>query len=89
MILNVFKKYIGIGLVGITVTDRYGGVCPIRGSSMSPTFNPSLGSFTGMFQLHKTYSTCVKLHYYFWLQMIMFSWRNFALTNTDSHMAMW
>nr|GEV11233.1 mitochondrial inner membrane protease subunit 2 [Tanacetum cinerariifolium] len=46
IILNAFKKYITIGLVGITVTDRYAGVCPVRGSSMSPTFNPSLGSFT-------------------------------------------
>ncbi|KAI3525803.1 hypothetical protein L2E82_01302 [Cichorium intybus] len=46
ILLNVFKKYLAIGLVGITVTDRYGGVCPIRGSSMSPTFNPSLESFT-------------------------------------------
>ncbi|GKD04221.1 mitochondrial inner membrane protease subunit 2, partial [Tanacetum coccineum] len=46
IILNAFKKYIAIGLVGITVTDRYAGVCPVRGSSMSPTFNPSLGSLT-------------------------------------------
>ncbi|KAL8260627.1 hypothetical protein R6Q59_028580, partial [Mikania micrantha] len=45
-ILNGFKKSIAFGLVGITVTDRYAGVCPIRGSSMSPTFNPSLGSFS-------------------------------------------
>lgn len=46
-ILNGFKKSIVFGLVGVTVTDRYAGVCPIRGSSMSPTFNPSPGSFTG------------------------------------------
>lgn len=46
IVWNVCKKYLAIGLVGITLTDRYAGVCPIRGSSMSPTFNPSLGSFT-------------------------------------------
>ena len=53
IILNALKKYIAIGLVGITVTDRYAGVCPVRGSSMSPTFNPSLGSFTGSFRRAK------------------------------------
>ncbi|KAJ9544310.1 hypothetical protein OSB04_024017 [Centaurea solstitialis] len=46
IIWNVCNKYLTIGLVGITVTDRYVGVCPIRGSSMSPTFNPSAGAFT-------------------------------------------
>ncbi|KAL8196780.1 hypothetical protein R6Q57_024482 [Mikania cordata] len=44
--LKGFKKSIALGLVGITVTDRYAGVCPIRGSSMSPTFNPSPRSFS-------------------------------------------
>ncbi|KAK9069326.1 hypothetical protein SSX86_013442 [Deinandra increscens subsp. villosa] len=43
-IFNAFNKSIVFGLVGITVTDRYAGVCPIRGSSMSPTFNPSSSS---------------------------------------------
>nr|XP_043610575.1 mitochondrial inner membrane protease subunit 2-like [Erigeron canadensis]XP_043610576.1 mitochondrial inner membrane protease subunit 2-like [Erigeron canadensis] len=38
---EALKKYVGVGLVGITLTDRYAGVCPVRGSSMSPTFNPS------------------------------------------------
>lgn len=49
IIWNVFNKSIPIALVGITVTDRYAGVCRIRGSSMSPTFNPSFGSFTGIY----------------------------------------
>ena len=53
IILNALKKYIAIGLVGITVTDRYAGVCPVRGSSMSPTFNPFLGSCTGSFRRAK------------------------------------
>ncbi|KAK1426955.1 hypothetical protein QVD17_15637 [Tagetes erecta] len=44
-VLNGFKKSLVFGLVGVTVTDRYAGVCSIRGSSMSPTFNPSPGSF--------------------------------------------
>ncbi|KAJ0791737.1 putative peptidase S26, lexA/Signal peptidase-like superfamily [Helianthus annuus] len=45
-VMKMFNKSIAFGLVGITVTDRYAGVCPIRGSSMAPTFNPSLESFT-------------------------------------------
>ncbi|KAJ0626063.1 putative signal peptidase I [Helianthus annuus] len=45
-VVKMFNKSIAFGLVGITVTDRYAGVCPIRGSSMAPTFNPSLESFT-------------------------------------------
>ncbi|XP_071691683.1 uncharacterized protein [Rutidosis leptorrhynchoides] len=49
IIWNFFKKAVPAALVGITVTDRYGGVCRIRGSSMSPTLNPSLGSFTDDF----------------------------------------
>ncbi|XP_076927979.1 uncharacterized protein LOC143591750 [Bidens hawaiensis] len=39
MIKNWLTKSMALGLVGITVTDRYAGVCPVRGSSMSPTLN--------------------------------------------------
>lgn len=48
LIKNWFSKCMALGLVGVTVTDRYAGVCPIRGSSMSPTLNNSgSSSFSG------------------------------------------
>lgn len=41
------KKFITIGLITVTVSDRYVTVVPVRGGSMSPTFNPKTDSLTG------------------------------------------
>lgn len=53
--LNFFsslsKNFFTYGLIGLTISDRYISVVPIRGCSMSPTFNPqcstSLEASTG------------------------------------------
>ncbi|TYK24969.1 mitochondrial inner membrane protease subunit 2 [Cucumis melo var. makuwa] len=34
-------------ILGVTISDRYASVVPIRGASMSPTFNPIATSLTG------------------------------------------
>ncbi|XP_061366179.1 uncharacterized protein LOC133309426 [Gastrolobium bilobum] len=41
---NFTKKFVTAGLVTLTVSDRYASVVPVRGASMSPTFNPKTGS---------------------------------------------
>lgn len=38
------KKFITFGLITVTVSDRYVTVVPVRGGSMSPTFNPKTDS---------------------------------------------
>ncbi|KAI9154169.1 hypothetical protein LWI28_021915 [Acer negundo] len=38
------KKFFTFGIVGLTISDRYASVIPVRGSSMSPTFNPRTNS---------------------------------------------
>ncbi|KAK2980231.1 hypothetical protein RJ640_018338 [Escallonia rubra] len=43
---NVAKKYFTFGIIGLTISDRYASILPVRGSSMSPTFNPHGGSLT-------------------------------------------
>ncbi|XP_058773004.1 uncharacterized protein LOC131647109 [Vicia villosa] len=43
---NFTKKFVTIGLITVTVSDRYVTVVPVRGGSMSPTFNPKTDSFT-------------------------------------------
>lgn len=60
------KNFFALGLVGITVSDRYLSIVPVRGLSMAPTFNPrinnSQGSWTGnsvcirFFFLYKKYA---------------------------------
>ncbi|KAJ0704827.1 putative peptidase S26, mitochondrial inner membrane protease subunit 2 [Helianthus annuus] len=50
-IWNVCKSSFTFGLIGLTVSDRFASVVPVRGLSMSPTFNPpnnssSFGLFT-------------------------------------------
>ncbi|KAI4302679.1 hypothetical protein MLD38_038399 [Melastoma candidum] len=40
LLWDVAKKYFSVGIVGVTVSDRYASVVSVRGSSMSPTFNP-------------------------------------------------
>lgn len=37
---NVSKKFFTFGLIGLTISDRYICIVPVRGCSMSPTFNP-------------------------------------------------
>ncbi|XP_021888611.1 mitochondrial inner membrane protease subunit 2 isoform X2 [Carica papaya] len=43
---NLTKKCFTAGLIGLTVSDRYFSVVPVRGTSMSPTFNPRANSLT-------------------------------------------
>ncbi|KAL5740416.1 hypothetical protein ACOSP7_029298 [Xanthoceras sorbifolium] len=38
------KKFFTFGIVGLTISDRYVSVLPVRGSSMWPTFNPTTNS---------------------------------------------
>lgn len=47
LVWNVAKKCFTFGIVGVTVSDRYASVVPIRGASMSPTFNPRATSLAG------------------------------------------
>ncbi|KAG5037794.1 hypothetical protein AAZX31_07G139500 [Glycine max] len=44
---NCTKKFISAGIVTVTVTDLFVTVIPVRGGSMSPTFNPKAGSLMG------------------------------------------
>lgn len=44
---NLAKKYFTAGIIGLTISDRYVSVVPIRGSSMSPTLNPHSNSSAG------------------------------------------
>lgn len=44
---NSAKKFFTIGLIGLTVSDRYLSIVPVRGLSMSPTFNPQINSSSG------------------------------------------
>ncbi|KAL1824699.1 hypothetical protein DCAR_0312787 [Daucus carota subsp. sativus] len=37
---NVSKNFFTCGIIGLTISDRYISIVPIRGGSMSPTFNP-------------------------------------------------
>ncbi|KAL9242394.1 hypothetical protein vseg_016396 [Gypsophila vaccaria] len=43
---DVTKVCFTAGLIGLTVSDLFGCVTPIRGHSMSPTLNPSNSNFT-------------------------------------------
>lgn len=43
---NLANKCFTCGLIGLTVSDRYASVVPVRGASMSPTFNPRPSNFT-------------------------------------------
>ncbi|KAK9291262.1 hypothetical protein L1049_009450 [Liquidambar formosana] len=44
---NVAKKYFTFGLITLTISDRYASIVPVRGLSMSPTFNPSNSASLG------------------------------------------
>ncbi|RDY01585.1 Mitochondrial inner membrane protease subunit 2, partial [Mucuna pruriens] len=41
---NCTKKFVTAGIITVTVSDRYATIIPVRGGSMSPTFNPKTGS---------------------------------------------
>lgn len=47
LVWNVAKKCFTFGIIGVTVSDRYVSIVPIRGASMSPTFNPRASSQGG------------------------------------------
>lgn len=44
---NFAKKFVTFGLITVTITDRYVTVVPVRGGSMSPTFNSKTSSLMG------------------------------------------
>lgn len=62
-IWNFTKKFVTFGLISVTVNDRYVSVVPVRGGSMSPTFNPSMG---------KTYGKILAERIILFLQMQIF-----------------
>jgi inner membrane protease subunit 2 len=47
LLWNLTKKYLTVGVIGLTITDRYASVVPVRGGSMSPTFNPRTNTVLG------------------------------------------
>lgn len=42
------NKFFTCGVIGVYVSDRFVGVAPVRGSSMSPTLNPGTTSLMGL-----------------------------------------
>lgn len=92
LVWNVTKKLATIGLITFTVSDRYATVVPVRGASMSPTFNPKTNSFTGFLFFSATFLYNYKKKLIFtigvliinyMLQMIMSLLRNFALISSS------
>ncbi|KAJ6968880.1 mitochondrial inner membrane protease subunit 2 [Populus alba x Populus x berolinensis] len=47
LLWNLTKKYLTVGVIGLTITDRYASIVPVRGGSMSPTFNPRTNTVLG------------------------------------------
>ncbi|WZZ29778.1 mitochondrial inner membrane protease subunit 2-like [Brassica napus] len=45
LIWQVTKKAFTGGIIGLTISDRFCSVVPVRGDSMSPTFNPQRDSY--------------------------------------------
>ncbi|XP_058099651.1 uncharacterized protein LOC131244003 [Magnolia sinica] len=45
----ITKKAVTGALIGLTISDRYASVVPVRGISMHPTFNPNSNTFSGSF----------------------------------------
>lgn len=43
---GVAKKCFTVGLISLTISDRFGCITPISGHSMSPTFNPANSTFS-------------------------------------------
>ncbi|KAL8132520.1 uncharacterized protein LOC141712105 [Apium graveolens] len=48
-ISNVAKTFFTCGLIGLTISDRYISIVPVRGCSMSPTFNPQCSTSSETF----------------------------------------
>ncbi|KAF5476253.1 hypothetical protein F2P56_007986 [Juglans regia] len=46
LLWNVANKCFTFGLVGLTISDRYASIVPVRGGSMSPAFNPQPSTFS-------------------------------------------
>ncbi|XWS59950.1 hypothetical protein CRYUN_Cryun08bG0166200 [Craigia yunnanensis] len=44
---NIAKKCFTVGLITLTVSDRFASIVSIRGASMSPTFNPKTNTLLG------------------------------------------
>ncbi|XVE76536.1 hypothetical protein DITRI_Ditri12bG0181700 [Diplodiscus trichospermus] len=44
---NIAKKCFTVGLVTLTVSDRFASIVGVRGASMSPTLNPRTNSLLG------------------------------------------
>ncbi|KAL6276654.1 hypothetical protein ACE6H2_020255 [Prunus campanulata] len=42
------NKFFTCGVIGVYVSDRFVGVAPVHGSSMSPTLNPGTSSLMGL-----------------------------------------
>ena len=53
LLWNLTKKYLTAGVIGLTITDRFASIVPVRGGSMSPTFNPRTN--TGLGSLGNTF----------------------------------
>jgi inner membrane protease subunit 2 len=70
---NLAKKYFTFGLIGLTVSDRYSSIVPVRGASMSPTFNPHASSFTGIFLKRKIKQCAVSPGWFIYLFIIIIS----------------
>ncbi|KAB5519997.1 hypothetical protein DKX38_024316 [Salix brachista] len=47
LLWNLTKKYLTAGVIGLTITDRFASIVPVRGGSMSPTFNPRTNTGLG------------------------------------------
>ncbi|GMN59581.1 hypothetical protein TIFTF001_028672 [Ficus carica] len=68
---NCSKKAFTFGLIGLTVSDRYGSIAAVRGSSMSPTFNPDTRSLTDDYVLVEKF--CLKNYKFSHGDVIVFS----------------
>ncbi|KAL4606199.1 uncharacterized protein LOC142609749 isoform X1 [Castanea sativa] len=58
LLWNSVKKFLTCGLIGLTISDRYASIVPVRGASMSPTFNPRARNFTDDYVLVEKF--CLK-----------------------------
>lgn len=91
------NKFFTCGVIGVYVSDRFVGVAPVRGSSMSPTLNPGTTSLMGLpvgLYIERSQTNCCSVHcdgayLVVWLQMTMFWWRNGVFKTTSFHMVTW
>ena len=83
---NLAKKYFTFGLIGLTVSDRYASIVPVRGASMSPTFNPQASNFTGIFLKGKIKQCAVSPGWFIYYLLFSFLWgsdHGFSLAADD------